>query len=167
MLLLEEYTAEIQCLFTIRIWHGWAAGSLFPMLTPQILQLCSSPSQAGCSCFKPVLLKHCWGSGRERAAHTARTSWFQFLHRAPEFFTRNSLIQIENKFRSLFANCSSVHYDFYELFIPWNCPAHIFYVYGNFFLRWVRYSLLNPSGQSFFHSRFSAIERAFHRKVKE
>lgn len=62
---------------------------------------CSLQRRQAVFCLKSVLLKKCWAFMKEYADYTGLTSWFKFFCRAPEFFTRNSLIQIENKFSSL------------------------------------------------------------------
>lgn len=38
---------------------------------------------------------------KEYTDYAGLTIWFKFFYRAPEFFTKKSLIQIENKFSSL------------------------------------------------------------------
>lgn len=58
---------------------------------------CSLQSRQVVFCLKSVLLKKYWGIRKEYADYTGLTSWFKFFYKAPEFFARNTLIQIENK----------------------------------------------------------------------
>lgn len=62
---------------------------------------CSLQRRQAVFCFRSVLLKKCWGFMKGDVDYTGLSSWFKFSYRSPEFFTRNSLIQIENKFSFL------------------------------------------------------------------